>query len=159
MAKRNMFKQTSTVHLENTGTSGNWNSFMDIVKQQDQFKSAYVDKVRISFVMHDQRSSAGIPEPSQFGVLFAAATSSALDSSTPSNNDTRIISAGSSGTATCKPVTLWLKRRIVVNEVDQDSGQGVVRLFCRTTDPVSSSNVQLYCIVETWGRWHDTQAL
>ena len=151
-----MFKQTSTVHLENVSDAGLWNSFATIFKQQDQFTSAYVDKVRISFIQEDQLSSnlGVIP---WLPVMFAAANSSTL-SNTPSANDQNILasSAGRGGGV----VTLNIGRRIVTNEIDDESGEGAIRLFIKASDPTQlSGDGQFYLIVETYGRWHRTESL
>jgi len=152
-----MFKTTSTVHLENVSDAGLWNSFATIFKQQDNFKSAYVDKVRITFVQEDQLTTATGAVIPWLPVMFAAANSSTL-SNTPSNNDQNIIcAAGGRGGGT---VTLNIKRRIVTNEVDEESGDGAIRLFIKASDPTQlSGDGQFYLIIETYGRWHRCDSL
>ena len=156
---RKMFKQTSTVHLEDTSDDGEWNSFMDILKQQDQFTSAYVEKVRISFIQREPLESV----TDSYGwmpVMFAAATSSTLDNSTPSDNSKYVIASGASrgGGGT---VTLNLNRRIVLNQIDAESGEAAIRLFIKNPDfpDFTGGNAKFYLIIETYGRWHKTQAL
>ena len=151
MARRKrMFKQLSNNHIESAGTAGNWNSFAYIEKQQGQFTSAYADKARISYILDSELSAN---PAAQGGILFAASNSASLDNSTPANNDDNIISS-SAGRLSGGVVTLDLKRIIRENETDDDSGQGRIWLFLKTTDMGASSNVEFDLITECWGRWH-----
>ena len=153
--KRKMFKQLSNNHVEAVGTAGSWNSFAYIEKQQGQFTSAYADKARIAYVLDGELAT----NPAAVGgFLFAAANSDSLDNSTPSNNDDNIISS-SAGRLGAGVVTLDLKRVIRENEADDDSGQGRIYLFVKSTDMTSSSHVQLDTILEVWGRWHKVVSL
>ncbi len=153
--KKSMFKQTSTMLLEDVGKEGNWNSFARLKKSQNQLTSAYVDKVRISFIMKDARS----PVEAHYGLLFAASTSSTLDDDDESENSSFIISASSSHTGTSAPITLWPKRRIVTNEMDPEAGDCMIDLFVKSTDPANDADIELVVVIETWGRWHSVQAL
>ena len=158
MARKKMFKQTSTVHLENTSDDGNWNSFMDILKQQDQFTSAYIEKVRITFLQSEDGSSLTAHTP-WLPVMFAAATSSTLSDSTPGDNSKYIIASGA-GRGGGGTVTLNLDRRIVLNEIDQESGEAAIRLFIKNPEVTQfAGDVKFYLIIETFGRWHKTAAL
>jgi len=157
--KKKMFKTTSTVHLENLSDDGDWNSFMDILKQQDQFTSAYVEKVRISFVQDNQLSTATGEIVPWSPCLFAAATNSTLSDTTPGDNSKYIIASGASrgGGGT---VTLNLNRRIVLNEIDPESGEAAIRLFIKNPDVTAIvGDLKVYLVIETFGRWHKTQAL
>ena len=141
--------------LEDVGNDGNWNSFARLKKSQNQLTSAYVDKVRISFIMKDARA----PVEAHYGLLFAASTSETLDDDDESENSSYIISASSSHTGTSAPVTLYPRRRIVTNEVDPEAGDCMIDLFVKSTDPASAANVELIVVLEVWGRWHSVQAL
>ena len=158
MPKKRMFKQTSTVHLENVGEDGNWNSFLRILKQQDQMTSAYIDYVKVSFIRADQQSVIGVND-SSLGVMFCASTASNLSNSDPASNSKYIISSNSSNTTTCEPVYLSIKRSVRANEIDPEAGFGAIDLFVRTTDPSGGSDVNLYVITEVFGRWHKTESL
>ena len=57
------------------------------------------------------------------------------------------------------PVYLSIKRKISLNEPDPEAGYGTLDLFVRTTDPRDSDTVELYLIVEVYGRWHAIQTL
>ena len=151
MARRKrMFKQLANNHIEAAGTSGNWNSFAYIEKQQGQFTSAYADKARIAYILDEELSAS---PAAQGGVLFAASNSNSLDNTTPSNNDDNIISS-SAGRLSGGVVTLDLKRLIRENETDEDSGQGRIWLFIKTTNMTAGSDVKIDLITECWGRWH-----
>ena len=149
-----MFKTLANNHVEAAGSAGNWNSFAYIQKQQGSFVSAYADKCRISFILKDD-----IGESHAGGVLFAASNSSTLDNTTPANNDDNIISSSATGRLGGGVVTLDLKRSIRENEDDEDSGQGRIYLFCKTTNMSAGDVVDLNMILETWGRWHTVVSL
>ena len=161
MPKKKMFKQTSTVHLENLSDDGNWNSFMDILKQQDQFTSAYVEKVRITFVQDNQlTTSTGAVVP-WTPMLFAAATIEEFSDDPDDYTDESkyIISSGATrgGGGT---VTLNLNRRIVLNEIDKESGEAAIRLFVKNPDVTALvGDLKIFLIIETYGRWHRTAVL
>ena len=166
MAK-NMFKTTATVHLENTSDAGNWNSFLELGKQQDHFKSAYIDKIRITAIQSEQLNSAVAVGTDPTGpmfvpAMFAVSNKTSLDDSTPSNNSPYIIAAGAirGGGGS---VTLSVKRRIVVNEMDSESGEAMLRLFIKNPSLdkllIGGGDCKFYLIIETWGRWHRSVAL
>ena len=153
--KKKTFKSLANAHLEDVGTGGNWNSFAYIEKQQASFTSAYVEKARISYILADEMAA----NPAAVGgLLFCASNSATLDSTTASNNDDNIISA-SAGRLGGGVVSLDLKRRIRENEADDDSGQGRIYLFVRSTDLDSTDTVDLQTITECWGRWHKVVSL
>ena len=153
--KKRMFKSLANAHHEDVGTGGNWNSIAYIEKQQGQFTSAYVDKVRISYILKDEMAN----NPAAVGgLLFCASNSATLDSTTASNNDDNIISA-SAGRLGGGVVSLSLKRIVRENEADDDSGQGRIYLFVRSTDMDSTDTVDLHTITECWGRWHKVVSL
>ena len=150
-----MFKQLANNHIEAVGTAGAWNSFAYIEKQQGQFTSAYADKARISYILDGELNT----NPAAVGgILFAAANSDSLDNSTPSNNDDNIISS-SAGRLGGGVVSLDLKRVIRENEADEDSGQGRIYLFMKSTDMTATSHVQIDLIAEVTGRWHSVVSL
>ena len=131
---------------------------MDILKQQDSFTSAYVDYVKISYIQEEQIAGTGLATAVQIAPLFAAATSSTL-SSTPSNNSGHII-ASAGGTVGGGTVYLPIKRRITLNEIDEEAGYGTIRLFVANMDLATGyTDAKFHLIVETYGRWHKTQAL
>ena len=155
MARKRMFKQLSANHVETVGTAGSWNSIGYIEKQQGQFTSAYADKARISYVLETELATN---PAATAGFMFAAANSDSLDNSTPSNNDDNIISS-SAGRLGGGVVTLDLKRVIRENEADDDSGQGRIYLFVKSTNMAATTAVGLDTITEVWGRWHKVVSL
>ena len=155
---KRMFKQVSICHIENSADDGAWNSFADLKKQQNSFSSAYIDYVKISYIQEEQVGSAVGEQNLLLAPLFAAATSSTL-STTPSNNSPLIISSAG-GTVGGGTVYLPIKRRIVLNEIDPESGEAMIRLFIANMDlSTGYSDAKWHLIVETYGRWHKMDPL
>ena len=150
MAKRKMFKELTNSALEGMGTDGGWRLFGTIDKQQTQLKSAYVDKVRISYILYDLPSTG---TPSSCGIMFAASIEDTLDSTVAENNDGKIY-ASSAGRAPGGVVSLDIKRSIKSNAEEIGRADGPVYLFVRNTDGMSTTNTLL--TVETHGRWTKT---
>ena len=147
MAKRKMFKELTNCHLEGLGSDGNWNLFATIDKQQTQLVSAYLEKVRLSYILYDIPSSG---DASSAGIMFAAAIEDTLDSATASNNDGKII-ASSAGRLPGGVVSLDIKRSIKSNAEEVGRADGPIYLFVRNTDGLNTTNALL--TVETHGRW------
>ena len=151
MAKKSMFKTVSNIHAETVNDS-DWSSFAVILKQQDSMKSCYADKVRISWVVNQEETEVNT------GFLFVASTDSTLDSSTPSNNDGRVISASASRGG-AGVVSLDIRRRIEAN-TENTEGLGSnppIYLHIRSAEIGEATSV--YLVVETWGRWHRVESL
>ena len=146
--RKKMFKQLAVTHLESIGTAGSWNSFLRIEKQQAQMIAAYVDKARISFNLNTD-----ISESNPGGYLFVA-TNSFTDPT-----DGEVISASAVGRLGGGVVTLPIERLIRRNEDDNESGEGYVYLWVRSTNMSSSTGVALDLVAEVWGRWHSIVAL
>ena len=146
--KAKMFRMLNNNHLENV--ESNWNSIGSLTKQQESMTSCYVDKIRINYLVRTQSTVK------PFGFMFCVSTDDALDSTTPSNNDGRIISCkatdGAAGT-----ITLEVKRRIEDNDTDINSGHGKLWLHVRPTDTGTAENLEL--CVESFGRWHTFTAV
>jgi len=135
-------------HVESIGTAGAWNSFLRIEKQQAQMVAAYADKARVSFALAND-----ISESNPGGYLFCATNST----TTPSDGE--IISASAAGRLGGGVISLDLKRLIRRNEADDESGEGYIYLWVRSTNMSSSTTVSLDLIAEVWGRWHSIVAL
>jgi len=143
-----------------TVSTNDWSSFLKIEKQDPSMRSAYVDKVRISWVL-DSDEPGGENE----GLLFVASHDVALDSSTPANNDGNIIAAtatrGAAGVS-----TLDIKRRITTN-YDGSSSDTLVLLEGMSGAPIylhaykaeTGSDAGFYMVIETWGRWFAQESL
>ena len=152
--KSKMFKQISNVHIEDVASNLDWSSFLKLEKQDPSMRSAYIDKVRISWILADNESSG-----SEIGVLYVASHDDALNSSTPSANDGSIIcSSGQRGPAGI--ATLDIKRRITIDYDGSDAGVlellegssgAPIYLHALCTD--MNPTVSLYLVVETYGRW------
>ena len=148
-SKKPLFKQLNVTKFEALGTAGGWNSIGYFEKLQESMKGAYVDKVRISFIMEgDTAGQANEPK----GYLWASSNKQTL-SGTDADNSDYIISASASGQTGGGVVTLPIKRLIEVNSTEENSGQGRVWIHVRGTDTGSENN-KITMVVESWGRWH-----
>ena len=152
MARRRskMFKQISNVHVENVSDS-DWSSFLSLEKQDPSMTSAYIDKVRISWVCTSNRVGKN-------GLLFVASHDIALNSTTASANDGNIIAASASRGG-AGVVTLDIKRRITLADVSdteirallEGSTGAPIWLHCHKATTGGSQNFLL--VIETYGRW------
>ena len=156
--KSKMFKQISNVHLEDVAQNNDWSSFVKLEKQDASMRSAYIDKVRISWVLEAEHNDS-------VGCLFVASHDSALDSTTPANNDGNVIAASASRGAG-GVITLDIKRRITIDydgssadtlQLLQGTSGAPVFLHLLTTD--IDSTVGVYLVIETWGRWFSATSL
>jgi len=162
MARRKvkkMFKQISNVHVE-TVNENDWSSFLKLEKQDPSMRSAYIDKVRISWVIATDEST----DPNQ-GLLFVASHDKALDSSTPSNNDGNIIAASASRGG-AGVVTLDIKRRITVDYDGADvgilellEGTAGAPIYLHAYKADTGAAADFYLVVETFGRWFTAESL
>ena len=124
-------------------------------------RSAYIDKVRISWVLGSDEGG----DNQGNGALFVASHDVALDSSTPANNDGQIIAA--SATRGAGGVnTLDIKRRITTyyDGTDVDirnllEGTSGAPIYLHVRRPNTGQAASLYLVIETWGRWFSTTAL
>ena len=158
--KSKMFKQISNVHVETVATT-DWSSFIKYDKQDPSMKSAYIDKVRISWVIDTDEGD----DAAGNGLLFVASHDRALNSTTPSINDGNIISASASRGGG-GVVTLPINRRItmsydgadagVLELLDQSSGAPIY-LHCYKSKTGQAANY--YLVIETWGRWFSAESL
>ena len=155
--KSKMFKQVSNVHIENI-LDDDWSSFMKYEKQDPSMKSAYIDKVRISWV-----TLTGVERDS--GILFAVSHDEALDSVTPSNNDGYMIAASASRGGG-GVVTLDIKRRITMDYVGSNAevqklltGSSGAPIYLHAHKANQEEDQSFYLVVETWGRWFTAESL
>ena len=156
MARRRQrfFKQIARVESENIGHTGGWNNLFYLKKQQGQMTSAYVDKIRISWIAQSVTDSApseegDFPLQKNLGILFTLGTKDT------SISDDTLISA-SAGRGNGGVVTLEAKRTIKDNEFDDTTGFGQLQVGCQTTNPdLFNGDYTLYLVAEAWGRWHE----
>ena len=158
MAKKNSFKMINNMHLENVSDS-DWSSFLRIEKQNPAMRSAWVEKVRISYVW-DTESSA--PD---YGALFVASYDKELDSSTAENNDGQMI-ATSASRGGAGVVTLSIDRRITINYDGSDAdnlslleGTGGAPIYLHLHKAKTGGAQDCLLAVEVYGRWLSTTAL
>ena len=156
MAKRRrMFKAFSRLETENIGHTGAAVALCSITKQQSGMTSAYLDKVRYSFIadVTDTNWSADVensaPLAKNIGYLFWLSTS---DTST--SQEFLISASATRGNGGV--VSLECKRPIKVDATDSDSGFGRVTLWVETTNPdLAAGDITLRGYVEAYGRWHE----
>ena len=146
-----MFKTISNVHAETVNDS-DWSSFLVIDKQQDSMSSCYVEKARISFVVNQEEAEVNT------GFLFVASTDSTLDSTTPANNDGRIISASASRGG-AGVVSLDISRRIESNATGTEGLGAAPPIYLHIRSAEIGEATAAYLVVETWGRWHKATSL
>ena len=157
--KSKLFKQISNVHVETVAES-DWSSFLKLEKQDPSMRSAYIDKVRISWVLDSDEST----DPNM-GLLFVASHDSTLDSSTPANNDGQVIAASASRGA-AGVVTLDIKRRITIDYDSADAailelleGTSGAPVYLHAYKAMTGSAANFYLVIETWGRWFSATSL
>ena len=157
--KSKMFKQISNVHLETVNTQ-DWSSFLKLEKQDPSMKSAYIEKVRISWVLDTDEADA-VKE----GLLFVASHDKELDSTTPSNNDGNVISATASRGAggVC---TIDVRRKITtaydgadVGVLELLEGTSGAPIYLHVYKANTGSPANFYLVIETWGRWFSATSL
>jgi len=159
--KSRMFKQISNVHVESV-SDNDWSSFLRLEKQNDSLNSAYVDKIRISWITKSNESSDAQGQ----GLLFVASYDKALDSSTPANNDGQVICASASRGGG-GVVTLDIRRRITDNYTGTDAdvlqllqGSGGAPIYLHLHKSTTANDPSEYMLViETWGRWFSAESL
>ena len=159
MARRKkLFKQISNVHLE-TIADADWSSFLKLEKQDPSMRSAYIDKVRISWVVDSDEVSR------DNGLLFVASHDNEMDSTTPANNDGNVIAASASRGGG-GVVTLDIKRRITIDydgaaadTLDLLRGTTGAPIYLHLYGSDIDSTRNIYLVVETWGRWFTADSL
>jgi len=146
----NHFKTVSNVHVE-TLPDRTWNSCLRIDKMQDSFNSAWVDKVRISFVYDSEESEPNV------GLLFATSLDDTL-SGTASDNEGAIISASASQ-GPAGVVSLPVKRSVRSNETPGDTSEAGNPIYVHLRGVAIGEAANILMVIETWGRWHKATSL
>ena len=118
---------------------------------QDSFNSAYVEKVRISFVLNQEETEPNV------GLMFASSLDDTL-SGTASANDGRIISASASNGA-AGVVTLPIKRSVRSNETPSDTTEAGNPIYIHLRGVAIGESTTVLMVIETWGRWHKATSL
>ena len=150
MTKGNLFKSVSTVHIESIANA-TWSSFAVLDKMQDSFSSAYIEKVRISFVLNEEETEVNT------GLLFVSSLDNTM-SATASDNDGQIISAtasrGGGGVA-----TLPIQRSIRNNATVSNSSQAGDPIYLHVRAANIGETTSAYLVIESWGRWHKCDSI
>jgi len=157
--KSRMFKQISNVHVENV-SDNDWSSFLRLEKQDPSMRSAYIDKIRISWVTTTELTDGHNPE----GLLFVASHDIALDSSTASNNDGNVIAASASRGG-AGVVTLDIKRRITTGDVSDVDIRALLEqttgapIWLHVHKATNGGAQNFLLVIETFGRWFKATSL
>ena len=118
---------------------------------QDSFSSAYIEKVRISFVLNEEEA-----EPNT-GLLIVASLDNVL-SATAATNDGQIIAAtatrGGGGV-----LSLPIQRSIRNNASVANSSQAGDPIYLHARAATIGETTSVYMVIETWGRWHKVESL
>ena len=152
--KGKMFKQISNVHVENV-SDDDWSSFLTLEKQDPSMTSAYIDKVRISWVTKTRAGSSAVASE---GLLFVASHDIALNSTTASANDGNIICASASRGG-AGVVTLDIKRRITLADVSDTEIRALLEgstgapVWLHVHKATTGGAQDFLLVVETYGRW------
>ena len=145
-----MFKTISNVHVESIANN-TWSSFAVLDKMQDSFKSAYVEKVRISFITNEEETEPNL------GILFVASLDNTM-SATAGDNDGQIISATASRGAG-GVTSLMVDRRVTSNESESNSSRAGDPIYLHARAANIGETTSLYLVIETWGRYHKVTTL
>ena len=145
-----MFKTVSNVHTE-VLPDRTWNSFLRIDKMQDSFNSAYVDKVRISYVYDTEESEPNL------GLMFIASLDNTL-SATPSANDGQVI-ASSAHHGAAGVISLNIKRTVRSNAIVSDSSQSGDPIYLHLRGVAIGESQNILLCVETYGRLQKATSL
>jgi len=148
---RRMFRKAIDLHIEDVGSAGNWNSIAYFKKLQE-FQSAYIDYVKVTYITSDISGSAvsATRGSNVAGYMFAVNnTTNAPD--TASENTIGV----AAGAATGGSISIPVKRRIVDNDVDQTRNDGRLYLWVRSTDYTVDDQIDVLCFVEVFGTFHD----
>ena len=143
---RKMFKQLARLEEQNVGHTGSATVLCAFEKQQDGMVSAYLDKVRYSFVA--DISGYESDKIQNLGYLFWLSTSN-------SDSSSEFVISASAARGNGGVISLDCKRSIKENSANPDTGFGRVYLWCSTTDPdLTAGDITIHGYVEAFGRWH-----
>ena len=146
-----MFKQIAYVESVNMGSAGDPQAIVKFQKQQAQFTKCWIDGVKISYLVDD---IAGLPtEYIDYGVLFAVTNH---NTNNPSSANVVSARAAQGGANT---VYLPVKRSIVDDDFDADSGDHALALWAELPDITATADITLKLVIEAFGRWHTVEAL
>ena len=144
-----MYKDLSFVQADDLGSGGAPTPIAKIQKQQGQMSSAYIKNVRVHCILNDI-SGAGTPASDMpLNFMWYATTT---DSVNP--DDDNVIAAGAT-TYGGGSVNLSINRVIRDNDYDSNSGTGAICIWAEATDATVTADVQLKCVLESYGRWHE----
>ena len=148
--KKSMFKTVSNMHVE-VLPDRTWNSFLRIDKMQDSFNSAYVDKVRISYVYDSEETEPNL------GLMFIASLDNTL-SATPATNDGQVI-ASSAHYGAAGVISLNIKRTVRSNEIVSDSSRSGDPIYLHLRGVAIGESQNILLCVETYGRLQKATSL
>ena len=145
-----LFKTVSNVHVESVANAA-WSSILRLDKMQDSFSSAYIEKVRISFVSGEDDAD------DNQAWLFVSSLDDSM-SATAANNDGQVISASATSGAG-GVVVLPIKRRVTSNETPVGTSESGNPIYIHIRAAAVGAEQKAYMVIETWGRFHKATSL
>lgn len=146
---------------ETTGSSGAWNSFMDLEKDTPRKQGVgYVEKIKIHWILDDRNVvSGGSSDPTQIiganiGTMWAlsyANSTETVDGESGQIDPDDLVcirAAGSYGN-----MTIPVERAIKQDGFDPIEGDGSLRLYLKNTDVTDNDTLVWRIYVEVIGKW------
>ena len=146
---RSLFKSMALVKTEDMQSEGGPIRIAKLLKQQPQFKSAWIDYVKVSCIVDD---IASLPdEYITYNFMITVTNQSAA----PTSLNMVTCEATGHGGGT---VYLKVKRRIVDDDYDENSGEGALAIYAELPDVTATANITGKFAIEAFGRWHQVEA-
>ena len=144
-----MYKDLSFVQVDDLGSGGSPTPIAKITKQQGQMSSAYIKNIRVHCILNDIAGGATPASDMPLNFMWYATTT---DSANPDDDNVIAAAATSYGGGT---VNLSINCLIRDNDYDANSGTGAVCIWCEATDATVTANIEMKCVLESYGRWHN----
>jgi len=145
--RKSMFKQLALIQVDDLASAGDPKLIAAMYKQQDSLTRAWIEKVRISFILDD--IAGGGVNVIPFGYLWYVTTD---NSAVPDTQN--LIASTATGNSGGGTVTIDVKRSITDNSFDSNSGFNALALWVEATDATVTADVDLKVSIEVFGRWH-----
>ena len=138
MARRRPYKIVN-VFLKDMESAGGQRRLGYVSKVDAQGITGYVNNLQVSAIINNYDGGDTTP-----GIMFYLTTDTTW-------SDDRIITASAAPIA--GKVSLSAKRRIKENAADPNGNTGTVHLWAELTDITITDDIDMRCVVETWGNF------